>query len=777
VQRQSFDDAWCFQLCDPAAQFWEDVAISAERPVELPHDWSIELDRDPANPSGSLGGFFATGLAKYRKTFTLADGWRAKRVYVEFEGVYMNADVWLNERFVCRHPYGYTSFCCDLTPYLDAGENVLCVQVDNACHRNARWYSGSGIYRHAWLLVADPVHVGHWGVYVTTPEVTPRAATVRVRTSVVNASEAACDVLVRSRVVAPDGSPVGASEAGAAIDAGEQSETVQDVQVSGPLLWSLDEPHLYRLETEVVAGGAVVDTATTRFGIRSLRFDAASGFSLNGRAMKLRGGCVHHDNGVMGAASYDRSEERKVELLRANGFNAIRCAHNPPAPSFLDACDRLGMLVIDEAFDCWRMSKAPYDYHISFDDWCRRDVESMVRRDRNHPSVIMWSIGNEMNERGLPEGAEIARMLAGYVRALDPTRPVTAAINGLERESGEWGLEPRMDALFAALDVCGYNYREPDYRPEHERVPERVVFASESKVARFPEYWASVLELDYVIGDFCWTALDYLGESGIGRVHFEGEGTPFCGRYPWHQANCGDLDLCGFKRPQSHYRDAIWGSGDALYVAVHYPIPEGKTPTITSWGWPDVGPNWTWPGEEGRPFKVDVYSACEQVELFLNGESLGVRPAGRDERYIATFEVAYEAGVLRAVGSTGGAKVAERQLRTAGAPAAIRLTPDRDTIGAGPGDLAFVAVEIVDEEGLMHPGADHAVFFTTQGEGAIAAVGNGNPVSTEPYRGNRRSAFRGRCLVVVKSLGEAGEIRLRAQADGLEGAEVVIRVG
>ncbi|HUV89966.1 MAG TPA: glycoside hydrolase family 2 TIM barrel-domain containing protein [Anaerolineae bacterium] len=780
MQRRRFDQEWRFHLGDIPEGRWREPDDSTWRLVDLPHDWSIELERDPANPSGSAGGYFPMGLGWYRKTFAAPEAWRGNKVRVEFEGVYMSAEAWLNGHFLGRHPYGYTSFWYDLTPYLDVGAtNVLKVMVDNACQVNSRWYSGSGIYRHVWLMVAEPVHVGQWGISVTTPEVSPEEAIVRVRTTVENepapslpsGAEGTYEVIIRSRVVAPDGTMVGTSEARAAIAPGGRHEYSQDVQVANPQLWSPDTPHLYHVETEVLVEDGIVDTATTAFGIRSLHFDAQAGFLLNGQPLKLKGGCVHHDDGVLGAASYDRAEERKVELLKASGFNAVRCAHNPPAPAFLGACDRLGMLVIDEAFDCWRDGKNPYDYHVSFDDWWDRDLDSMLYRDRNHPSVILWSIGNELVERGQPEGARLARLLAEHVRAVDPTRPVTAAINGFGN-AVPWS---RADETFAALDVGGYNYQWGQYRPDHEQHPQRMMIGTESTPREAFDHWMSVLELDYVLGDFVWTALDYLGEAGIGRVVFEGEQEPFLGRYPWHQANCGDLDLCGFKRPQSYYRDVLWQTGTNLYIAVHTPIPEGKKPVLTYWGWPDVWPDWTWPGREGQPFQVDVYAACEQVELFLNGRSLGVQPATRQERFLATFQVPYEPGILKAVGYTGGRSVVECEVRTVGAPVGIRLTPDRSTIQAEPGDLSFVTVEIVDGEGLVHPHAGHTVFFTVKGEGSIAAVGSGDPLSVEGYRGNQRKAYRGRCLVVVKSRGTPGEIHLRAQADGLDGAEVVIR--
>ena len=775
MQRQPFNDGWRFHLGQITRRERSDDADW--QPVTLPHDWSIGLERAPENPSGTDGGYFPMGAGWYLREIAAPEEWRGKKVLVEFEGVYMNAEVWLNEHFLGRHPYGYTSFTVDLTPFLRLGEvNVLRVSVDNACQVNSRWYSGSGIYRPAWLLVAEPVHVAHWGVYVTTPEVSPAAATVRARTTVENETETTQDVVLRSRIVAADGRHISEAMKLVTISAGDRTELTQDVSVPDPQLWSPDAPALYRLETELLAGGRTVDTEATTFGIRTLRFDAEAGFLLNGQPVLLKGGCVHHDNGVLGAASYPRSEERKVALHKASGYNAIRCAHNPPAPAFLDACDRLGMLVMDEAFDCWRQGKNPYDYHVAFDDWWHRDIASMVLRDRNHPSVIIWSIGNEVHERdGRSDGAQIARMLADHMRALDPTRPVSSAICGVWDEHRTW-LDT--DPVFATLDVGGYNYQWQNYRPDHERHPNRIMAGLESFPLEALESWREVEELPYVIGDFVWTSLDYLGESGIGRVYFGEEKEYSLGKYPWHQANCGDLDLCGFKRPQSYYRDILWGRGDALYIAVHHgPIPAGETPIITRWGWPEVWPDWTWPGHEGELFKVDVYSACEEVELSLNGRSLGVKPAGREQRHIASFDVPYEAGVLRAVGYRAGQPAAEHQVETAGEPACIRLTPDHRVIRAEAGDLGFVSVEITDAQGRVHPAADDLIIFTLEGEGSLVAVGNSNPVSTESYVGDRRRAFRGRCLAVVTSDGKAGAVRLRAEAKGLEPAETIITAG
>lgn len=775
--RQPFNHDWRFKLYDgKPLSWWRQPDYSTWRTLDLPHDWSIELPRNPNSLSGSSGGYFPTGRGWYRKTFTPPEEWRGKKVYLEFEGVYMNAEVWLNEHYLGRHPYGYTSFHMELTDALEFGkENALRVQVDNASEPNSRWYSGSGIYRPVWLLVADPIHVAPWGVYVTTPQVTPQAALVQIRTRVLNQRESDHTVTLRSRILSPSGEQVALAESATSILAGGEHEYAQALKVTDPRLWSLESPHLYRLETGVWVDGTLVDSATTTFGIRSLEFDPEKGFLLNGQPVLLKGGCVHHDNGVLGSTSFARAEERKVEIHKASGFNAIRCAHNPPAPAFLDACDRLGMLIIDEAFDCWREGKNPYDYHVVFEDWWQRDLDSMVLRDRNHPSVIMWSIGNEVLERdGRSGGAQVAAMLANRVRQLDPTRPVTAAICDIWGSDGKYTWEST-DVVFASLDVGGYNYQWKQYRPDHERHPRRMMIGTESFPMEALDNWNLVEEESYVLGDFVWTSLDYLGEAGIGRVEYGEPIASFLPGYPWHQANCGDLDLCGFKRPQSYYRDIVWKTGTRLYIAVHTPAPEGKEAHISRWGWPDVWPNWNWPGHEGQPFKVDIYSACEQVELFLNGRSLGVKPSGKAERYTATFEVPYEPGQLRAVGLEGGKPVAEAVVETCGEAAALRLTPDRSSLRAADDDLSYITVEIVDAAGRVHPAADRPVFFTVQGEGVLAAVGSANPVSEEPYRGNMRTPYRGRGLVVVRTTGKPGEITLRAHADGLAPAEVTLK--
>ncbi len=773
MQKQSFSAGWHFSPGD-STDVWKPPSESDLREVDLPHDWSPELPRSSGNPSRASGGFFTNGTAWYSKAFDAPETWRGKQVFVEFEGVYMNAEVWLNEHLLCRQPYGYTTFQVDLTPRLNLGKvNTLRVRVDNSAQLNSRWYSGSGIYRPVWLMVAEPLHVDHWGVYVTTPSVSAASAAVRIQTTLVNNSAQAKDITLRTYIYDPDGQVVGTLEKHLTVEAGSRAESAQNVHVPHPRLWSPDSPALYKVESSLMDGNKALDQAVTRFGIRSLSFDAEQGLLLNGQPIKLKGGCVHHDNGVLGAASFPRAEERKVEVLKASGFNAIRCAHNPPAPAMLDACDRLGMLVMDEAFDCWRIGKNAYDYHTVFEDWWQRDLDSMVLRDRNHPSIILWSIGNEVMERdGRSGGADIARRLAERVRALDATRPVTAAICSTWDGLRVWA---DTDPVFAALDVGGYNYQWQQYEADHARHPHRMMIGTESFPKEAFENWQAVLEHSYVLGDFVWTSLDYLGEAGIGRVRSEDD-KEFLGRYPWHQANCGDLDICGFKRPQSYYRDILWNPAAKQYIAVYPPASDSRATQVTAWGWPDVWPNWNYVGREGQLFKVDVYSPCDEVELLLNDQPLARKPAGKANQHIASFEVHYEPGELKAVGYIQGVKTQVTTLSTTGPASALRLTPDRDALNAVSDDLSYITVEIIDAAGRVMPDADRTLTFRLSGPGEIIAVGSPDPINAEDYRGNMRTTHRGRALVVVKTSGKPGTLRLTAEGEGVPKGEVEITV-
>jgi beta-galactosidase len=721
---------------------------------------------------GPSTGHVVGGTGWYRKHFTLTPAENGKRVVVRFDGVYMNADFWINGRHLGNHPYGYTSFEFDLTPHLKpAGqENVISVRVRNE-GKNSRWYSGSGIYRHTWLTVTGPIHVPTWGVFVTTPEVSKEKAVVKVASEVRNSTGAEADVVVRACVLNPKGKTVQTRESSLRL-AGNETRTVEQlIEVRAPKLWSPDSPELYSAEIEVVTAGKTVDKASTRFGIRKIEVDAENGFRLNGQMLKLKGGCLHHDNGPLGSATIDRAEERRVELMKANGFNAIRTSHNPPSPAFLDACDRLGVLVIDEAFDCWNDGKNGQDYHLYFKDWADRDIASMVRRDRNHPSVVMWSIGNEIPEQFRAEAT--AKMLREAVLSHDSTRPVTQAI------CSDWGNVIRnwdrlSDVAFTNLDVAGYNYLPDKYESDHARNPQRVMMGTESYPKDFFDYWSLVEKHPYIIGDFVWTAMDYFGESGIGHAVPSMERDSFLMPWPWFNAWCGDIDVCGFKKPQSYYRDVVWRRSQ-IEMMVHAPMPDGAWERVSSWGWPDETRSWTWPGQEGKPLQVAVYSRCESVRLELNGKVIGEKPVSAATKLTAKFDVPYQPGELCAIGLINGKAVAKTTLKTTGEPHAIRLTADHSAIRADRNDLSYVTVEVIDRNGNRVPNATIPVRFTVTGAGELAATGSTAPNDPSSFHAPTRKTYEGRCLAILRPKGGAGKIQLKAEADGLKSAMVEVR--
>ena len=721
---------------------------------------------------GASTGHVVGGTGWYRKHFKLTPAEQGKHVAVRFDGVYMNADFWINGKSLGNHPYGYTSFEFDLTPYLKpAGEeNVIAVRVRNE-GKNSRWYSGSGIYRHTWLTVTDPIHVPTWGVYVTAPEVSKEKATVKIATEVRNDSGAEANLIVRARVLNSKGKMVQTGESKLHLGSNETRTAEQSVEVRSPKLWSPDSPELYSAEIEIAADGKTLDKASTRFGIRKIEVDAENGFRLNGQMLKLKGGCMHHDDGLLGSATIDRAEERRIELMKVNGFNAIRTSHNPPSPAFLDACDRLGILVIDEAFDCWNEGKNGQDYHLYFKDWAERDIASMVRRDRNHPSVVIWSIGNEIPEQFRAEAT--AKMLREAVLSHDTTRPITQAI------CSDWGNVSRnwdqlSDIAFRHLDIGGYNYLPEHYETDHARNPQRVMMATESYPKDFFDYWSLVEKHPYVIGDFVWTAMDYFGESGIGHSTPSNEQDSFLKPWPWFDAWCGDIDVCGFKKPQSYYRDVVWNRSQ-IEMMVHTPLPDGAWERVSGWGWPDETRSWNWPGQEGKPLQVAVYSRCDRVRLELNGKVIGEKPVSAATKLTAKFDVPYQPGELRAVGLINGKEVAATTLKTTGEPKEIRLIADRSAIRADRNDLSYVTVEVVDQNGNVVPTAVISIRFTVAGAGELAAVGSSAPNDAASFRGPLRKTYEGRCLAILRPAGDVGKITLKAEADGLKPATVVVR--
>jgi len=796
---------WCkahaqriYTLFDATWQFYRGDVSNGEslllndkswRTLDLPHDWSIE---DLPNQSDSVIGPFSIksigatatgytvgGIGWYRKHFTL-NNITSKEVVIYFDGVYMNSDAYINGHLLGHHVYGYTQFSYNVAPYLrqDGGENILAVRVSNE-GRNSRWYSGSGIYRHVWLTVTPRLHLAPWGVYITTPEVTNTSAAISIRTKLINDDAGAKNITLHTSILDANNKKVAEAKSVITVGSTQNSstedsagETLQKFHVQVPHLWSPDAPYLYHAVSEIVSNGKVIDRVTNSFGIRSIEITADKGFLLNGKPILLRGGCMHHDNGPLGAATIDRAEIRRVQLLKSFGFNAVRTSHNPPSQQFLDACDSIGIIVIDEAFDQWEREKNPQDYHLYFDTCWQRDIASMVLRDRNHPAVIFWSIGNEINERADSSGLVIEKKLRDEVKMFDATRPVTEAICHFWDHPGY--LWDTTAAAFALLDVGGYNYLWQKYESDHTKFPGRVMMGTESFPLEAFENWQQVEQHPYVIGDFVWTAMDYLGETGIGHTGLDSTPGFQLQKFPWFNAYCGDIDLTGGKKPQSYYRDVVWGRSK-LEMLVHAPIPEGHKEAVSAWGWPDEVPSFTFPGEEGNTMQVNVYTTYPTVRLLLNGKTIGEESVSPQTKLTAAFHIVYKPGLLKAIALQNGIAVDSVILQTAGSAAQIRLTADRNVIHASRNDLSYITAEIVDANGHLVPDATLPLNFSIKGAGEIIATANANPADMESFQQPKHKTFRGKCLIIVRPSGKAGTITLKANGKGLRSDEVAIK--
>ena len=751
---------------------WDFSLNGATKKVNLPHDFSIELPRTPESRMKSDGGYFQGGNGIYKKRFFIPENTDKGTYIMEIEGAYMNTEVYVGPEKIAFHPYGYSTFHCDLTPFLKSGEeNEIEIRTSNNALPNSRWYSGSGLYRHVWMLTSKDRanYITPWGVFVTTESADNTKALIKIETNVV------CkNAVLRSTVM--DGSGMILEMAETEIACGK---SVQSIEMKQPKLWSVDHPFLYQLKSELIVGGDVIDEVCAPFGVRTIELNHDKGFLLNGEILKLRGGCVHHDCGILGAASYDRAEERKVEILKVAGYNAVRCAHNPPSPAFLDACDRLGMIVIDEAFDCWNVGKTAYDYHLYFDRWWMDDLKNMVFRDRNHPSIAFWSTGNEIPERsGCTNGVKISEMLAETIKECDSTRFITNALCDLWDNPGVLGDWGDVTADFAKpLDAAGYNYLWKRYEDDLNKFKDRFIIGTETVPAEAFENWVLAEKHARIIGDFVWTGIDYLGEAGIGHAYYPGEeGKTHRNEYPWHLANCGDIDICGHMRPQSYYRQMLWGVRSRPYIAVHQPNEKGLKKLYNFWGWGDVSNSWSFKNCEGFKTFIDVYCKCDEVELILNGKSLGRRRSSFENKYIASFETVYEPGELKAVGYLNGESVGEDIVKTCGEPERIELVAEKSNIKAVYGDLAYITAYIKDKNGRTVTNADNELYFTAYGQGDIAAIGTSDPLSEENYAGNSRKTYYGACTVVLRSDGNKGAIELSVCGDGLKPAQITIHV-
>ena len=710
TKRQLFDFGW--QFTHRSASPLGSSKNGTTQTVDLPHDWDIfEGPVSGEGATGTGGGWFEAGKGEYRKTFATPN---ADIVKLHFEGVYQKAEVYVNGQKAGQHHYGYTPFTVDVTKYLNKDKkkiNEVVVKVDNSEQPNCRWYSGSGIYRHVWLLTKDKQYIDEESLCVTTPDIHT--------------------VNIKAEVVMKDGS---------------RKPITKTLHVENPHLWSPDDPYLYH--TTIEAEG---DVLPVTYGIRTIEYSAEKGFVLNGKPLLINGACVHHDDGVLGAMAFDDAEIRKVRQMKEAGFNLIRTSHNPTTRAFLDACDSIGMLVIDEAFDGWRTQKNPYDYSTVIDSCYREDIHAMVLRDRNHPSIICWSIGNEVIERKDIRVIHTAKLLKQAILDCDTTRPITEALCAWD---SDWEI---YDPHFDVLDIGGYNYMIFKHASDHQRNPKRVMWQTESFPRDAFKNWAVVNDFPYVVGDIVWTGLDYLGESSIGRYYYEGERPGehwFDGGFPeWHGAYCGDVDITGWRKPISHYREMLWHNNTPLYMAVKEPDGYHGKILETSWSvWP-TWESWTWPGWDGKPVEVEVYTRQPEVKLYLDDQLIGTKQVSRDTEFKAVFSVPYKAGTLRA--EAGGESVI---LKTAGEPARLRLPPDRTTMAADGQSLTFITVEVLDKEDTPVPEAAISCEAIVKGAGTLLAFASADLKDTEPYTSPRVKTWKGRALLVVRSTQKKGSV-------------------
>lgn len=790
MKRTSFNEGWQFRR--KVNSFAELGGAGAPyTDVVLPYDALIHERRDP-HGEGAVA-FFPAGAYQYRKTFLAPADLDGKRVVLQFEGVYRDATVHINGAFAGQRPYGYSGFTIDAEKFLRPGEANL-IEVESRHGEDSRWYTGAGIYRDVWLHVGSQVHLPVHGLRVSAVDIDAEGAVIEVDVTVGSISNRREMVDVVVALHDADGAPVATGTVPVTVEAQGTSRSRQRLYVPAPKLWSAEHPDLYSASVELRTAASVIDDASAVFGIRKLQVDSVHGLRVNGEAVKLRGACVHHDNGILGAATFADAEERRVRLLKEAGFNAIRSAHNPMSVAMLEACDRLGVYVMDETFDMWTSNKMPQDYSLHFAEWWERDVESLVGKDFNHPSVIIYSIGNEIPEIGSQAGGLVGRALAEKIRQLDPTRFVTNAVNGMLavmddlKELAERGTESddagginafmaslgesmnqigasplvteRTAESFGLLDIAGMNYLDARYELDKELFPNRVIVGTETFPTRIDHNWALVTGNAHVIGDFTWTGFDYLGEVGIGRALYldEGEAPSLTAPYPWIAAWCGDLDLIGGRRPASFYREIVFGLRKAPYIAVCRPETVGKHFYAWPWSWSDSIGSWTWTGHGGL-LTVEVYSDAEEVELALNGHVIGTGPAGRANRYKAEFAVTYQPGELTATAIRNGQHAESFTLTSASKAHHLALTAESGDLG----QLVFVEVAVVDQDGRRTSSEDQVIGVQVQGDGELAAVGSGDPAPGYSYDGASGRTFDGVALVIVHRTGP-GPIEVRVSA-------------
>jgi beta-galactosidase len=774
-----FDFDWKFNLGDRTGANEFNFDDSQWRTLDVPHDFSIEQPFDSLNKSGQGGGYAYGGIGWYRKHFVLSSETKDKIVEIQFNGVYRNSDVWINGHHLGFRPYGYSSFCYDLTPFLNepGKENTLAVRVNTADEPNSRWYTGSGIYRHVWLLVTDKVHFIPGGVFVRTKLADSEKALISASFEVKNDDAKVKNCTITSTLYDKTGKVVSTQQSEFRISQDSFIVMNQYFKVLQPELWSVDFPNLYHFESVLESNGKVLDKYEHQIGIRTFGFDPNKGFSLNGKHIKLKGVNNHHDGGPLGAACFDYTFERQLNILKGMGCNALRMSHNPPAPELLDCADSMGFVVIDEIFDEWKNGKREFGYAKFFDEWYEKDVADWIRRDRNHPSVIAWSLGNEVVEQNMDIAPLVLKQLIEVASLHDTTRLFTSACNEIiaDNKSGFANL----------LGIVGYNYQEPNYEVDHKTYPNRIIYGSETAIypyhpgngfpLRSYEQWVTGQTEDYVAGEFLWTGFDYIGESGIGNGGASTEPWNYWPQWPWRSAVCGVVDLCGFEKPGYWFRKALWGDEPFVYIAVPTDLKANDREICPFWGWPDVLSQWNC-AVEGEKLTVQVYTNCPEVELLSNGKSLGKKYWDIRKEAFLTWNVPYSKGKIEAIGTLRNGQHVEYKIETVDEPSKIICTPDRTTINATRQDVSYVKVEVVDGRGNVVPFASNVIDFEINGVGKIAAVGNGNPQSHTSFKGDKMETFNGQCLVIVQSTDKTGELVLKAKSIGLEPTVVIIEV-
>jgi beta-galactosidase len=817
--RESFNTNWFFRKVD---NLNEKQVIE---PITLPHDAMLQEKRDPKARNGYNTGYFPGGVYHYSKTFFAPEEYRNKNVTFEFEAVYMNSEVYINRQFAGGRPYGYSNFYIVADSLLKYGQdNEIEVIVHNENGPNSRWYSGSGIYRNVKILVGSLLHILPDGVKITMKDIQDQQALVEVATTIVNNNEKETrDIRIVTEFHGKNEEIAVAYEVIASVDAYETTTIRQTVSIQNPALWSVDSPNLYTCFTKIVDGEKVIDEDIETFGIRMLALDSKKGLSINGEVIKLRGGCMHHDNGVIGACTLETAEDRRVRLMKGSGFNAIRSAHNPMSKAMLDACDRHGMLVMDEFSDIWFRNKTKYDYAVYFRDWWEKDIRAMVDKDYNHPCVVLYSIGNEITETAFPEGVEFSRKLAEKVRLLDRSRFTINSINGWlnyftvlgqkvnlkkkveetkkpavseDEKTTSANINPLMNFLnkiidfivilpgvdhctkesYATVDVAGYNYMAGRYEKDGKRYPERVICGSETFPPEITKNWRLVKKLPHVIGDFSWTGWDYLGEAGLCTWQY-GKNQALFKPYPCILADSPMIDITGHRGTQSYIHQIVWGLRKEPFIAVQPVNHYGEKPSKSVWRGSNAIDSWTWNGYEGKGAVVEVYADGDKVELFLNGKSLGEKPAGDHHNFKAVFKTTYQPGELTAVSyAKDGKEIGYTTLKTASQHLHLHVHPEVSKLRADGADLAYVNIMLADENGIVKPLVDRKVTVHVEGAGLLMGFGSANPLTEESFMDAEHTTYRGRALAVVRAGLKAGIVKMTVSAGDCETKVLTIPV-